>query len=183
MAESTDRFAQLGACAAFEQLGGRGASGVPALIALLESDDYWIQAQAAEALAGIGEPARVAVPDLLKLVAAPPHPDDRRAYLQRYLAFALFNQRGGLLGNSLEAVDRDLLREAAAAVLQNEDGRARGSLNTVYRQLSAEEIEPLLPAIHRAVADHLVARDHAQRGRLAAAAGAEQAAIACFGDL
>ena len=35
--------------------------------------------------------------------------------------------------------------------LANEDGRARGSFESVYRQLSYEEIEPLLPAIHQAV--------------------------------
>lgn len=153
MAESDDRMARLGACAAFEQLGPRGAPGVQALIALLRADDFWIKAQAAEALAGIGEPARIAIPDLLQLVAAAPDPEDHRAYLQRYLAFALFNQRGGLLGKSLDSVDRDQLRLAAAAVLENEDGRARGSLTTVYRLLTPEEIDPLLPAIYRAVAE------------------------------
>ncbi len=151
MAGSDEPNARFGACAAFEQLGERGAPGIPALVALLSAEDYWLRAQAAEALAGIGTPARVAIPDLLELVAAPPSPDDRRGYLQRYLAFALFDQRQGLLGRSLESVDRDLLRQAAAAILTNEDGRARGSLQSVYRQLSEAEIEPLLPAIHEAV--------------------------------
>ncbi|MEM1296056.1 MAG: DUF6288 domain-containing protein, partial [Verrucomicrobiota bacterium] len=152
MAESDDLNSQFGACAAFEQLGARGADGIPALRTLLTSETYWIQAQAAEALAGIGTPARVAIPDLLELVAAPTSPDDHRGYLQRYLAFALFNQRGGLMGKSLEGADRDLLRDAARAVLENEDGRARGSLTTVYSQLTTKEIEPLLPAIYESVA-------------------------------
>ena len=70
---------------------------------------------------------------------------------QRYLCFALFNKRGGMLGRSLDGVDRRLLYEAVKAGLRNEDGRARGSIESVYRNLSYEEIEPLLPAIYQAV--------------------------------
>lgn len=153
LAQSDNRDAKFGACAAFEQLGADGANGVPVLIQLLSDPDYWMQAQTAEALAGIGEPARVAIPDLLKLVAAPPHADDHRAYLQRYLAFALFDQRNGLIGKSLESVDQGLLLQAAEAILKNQDGRARGSLKTLYDQLDSNEIEPLLPAIYQAVAE------------------------------
>ena len=121
------------------------------MIELLAAENYWLRAQAAEALAGIGAPAKVAIPNLLKLVAEPPHPEDKRGYLQRYLAFALFDQRRGLIGKSLESVDRDLLRQAATAILTNQDGRARGALRTVYTQLSTAELEPLLPSIHEAV--------------------------------
>ncbi len=151
MAASENPDEIFGACAGFEQLKGKGAAGVPAMRKLLSHDDFWVKAQAAEALAGIGEPARVAIPDLLELVAAPADPADKRSYLQRYLAFALFDQRGGLIGKSIESVDRDQLRAAAVAVLQNDDGRARGALKTVYTQLSEEEIAPLLPAIYEAV--------------------------------
>jgi hypothetical protein len=70
---------------------------------------------------------------------------------QRYLAFALFETRDGLLGRSLEGVDREALYKAVRAGLQNQDGRARGSIGSVYRNLSAEEITPLLPAIYRAI--------------------------------
>jgi len=70
---------------------------------------------------------------------------------QRFLCFALFNQRGGMLGRSLEGVDRKALHAAVRAGLCNEDGRARGSIGSIYRNLSYEEIEPLLPAIHEAV--------------------------------
>ena len=41
-----------------------------------------------------------------------PTADDPRGMEQRYLTFALFNRRGGLLGNSLDGVDRDLLMKA-----------------------------------------------------------------------
>jgi hypothetical protein len=70
---------------------------------------------------------------------------------QRYLMFSLFNRRGGLISRSLEGVDRDLLLDAVRAGLQNQDGRARGSLDSVYDQLTLQEISPLLPAIHQAV--------------------------------
>jgi hypothetical protein len=72
---------------------------------------------------------------------------------QRYLCFALFNRRGGMLGRSLEGVDREALYNAVRAGLGNEDGRARGALSSVYQNLAYEEIEPLLPAIHRAVVE------------------------------
>jgi hypothetical protein len=72
---------------------------------------------------------------------------------QRYLCFALFNKRGGLLGNSLEGVDRKQLMKAVRAGLLNQDGRARGSIGSVYQNLSYEELKPLLPAIHRAIVE------------------------------
>ena len=56
-----------------------------------------------------------------------------------------------MLRNSLDGVDRDLLRKAVAAGLQNEDGRARSTTAGIYKQLSFAEIEPLLPAILDAV--------------------------------
>ena len=70
---------------------------------------------------------------------------------QRYLCFALFNQRGGMLARSLEGVDREALYAAVRSGLRNEDGRARGSIGSVYRVLSYEEVKPLLPAIHEAI--------------------------------
>ncbi len=78
---------------------------------------------------------------------------DPRGMEQRYLCFALFNRRDGLLGRSLEGVDRELLVKAVRVGLQNEDGRARGSLATVYEHLTYDEIKPLLPAIHQAIVE------------------------------
>jgi hypothetical protein len=72
---------------------------------------------------------------------------------QRYLCFALFERREGLLGRSLDGVDRDALYAAVRAGLQNEDGRARGSIASVYKNLSTTDIAPLLPAIHAAVVE------------------------------
>jgi hypothetical protein len=44
-----------------------------------------------------------------------------------------------------------LLYDAVRAGLKNEDGRARGSIGSVYHRLSYAEIKPLLPAILEAI--------------------------------
>ncbi|MEM7235401.1 MAG: acetylesterase, partial [Planctomycetota bacterium] len=88
---------------------------------------------------------------MLGRLAAEKSKNDPRGMEQRYLSFALFNRRGGLLGRSLDGVDRELLVKSVRAGLQNEDGRARGSFGSVYKNLSFEELKPLLPAIHEAI--------------------------------
>ena len=143
--------ARLGACQALEQLRNRAAPAVPKLRELLQADDMWLRVKAADALAAIGQPAMVAVPELLEMLARGPTADDPRGMEQRYLSFALFNRRGGLLGNSLEGVDRGLLMKAVRAGLHNQDGRARGAFTSVYENLSLAELKPLLPAIHEAI--------------------------------
>ena len=91
------------------------------------------------------------MPDLLAMLAKGPDEADPRGMHQRYLCFALFDRRNGMLGRSLEGVDPETLQAAVGAGLRNEDGRARGSFGSVYRNLSYEAIEPLLPAIHEAI--------------------------------
>jgi len=44
-----------------------------------------------------------------------------------------------------------LLNQAVQAGLKNEDGRARGSIGSVYSKLTFEEIKPLLPGILDAI--------------------------------
>lgn len=139
-----------GACQAIEHLRGRAAKTVDALQQNLKSEDLWMRIKAADALAAIGTPAMKTAPELLKILTQVDPKTDPRGMQQRYLSFALFN-RGGMLSNSLEGVDRDVLYEAVKAGLKNEDGRARGSIGSVYRNLSEEEIKPLLPAILEAV--------------------------------
>ncbi|MHC4409429.1 MAG: DUF6288 domain-containing protein, partial [Planctomycetota bacterium] len=153
MLDARDLHARLGACQALIQLKKRAAPAVPALKRTLKADDLWLRIKAAEALANIGDAAMSTVPDLLALLAREEPESDPRGMQQRYLCFALFNRRGGMLGRSLAGVDRETLNAAVRAGLSNEDGRARGSLESVYRNLSYAEIEPLLPAIHRAVVE------------------------------
>jgi hypothetical protein len=137
-----------GACQALAMQKERAAPAVPALAAALHHDDLWLRVKAAEALANIGAPAMSTVPELLKMLARGPSGSDPRGMEQRYLSFAVF---GKMLKHSLEGVDRDLLREAVRAGLQNQDGRSRGTVGGIYQQLTYEEIKPLLPAIYEAI--------------------------------
>lgn len=148
-----NHFATLGACQALTALGKKGAPAVPALRKTLASTDLWTRIQAANALAAIGDAAMPAVPDLLSLLSAEKLESDPRGMQQRYLAFALFDRRDGLLKRSLNGVDREALYEAVRNGLGNEDGRARSTIGSFYTRLSGSEIEPLLPAIHRAVVE------------------------------
>ena len=151
MLDDGDLHARLGACQAFIMLKKRGAPAVPALTNALVSDDLWLRIKAVEALASIGEAAISTVPQILTMLASVDTDRDPRGMQQRYLCFALFQNRTGMLRQSLEGVDRDALYLAIRAGLENEDGRARGALASVYKNLSYDEIEPLLPAIHQAV--------------------------------
>ena len=152
--DATDLSTRLGACQALAALRGRAAPAVPALRKTLTHDELWLRIKAAEALAQIGAPAREALPELLTLLAQVDTERDPRGMQQRYLTFALFDRGfSGLLSRSLEDVDENALFAAVRAGLRNQDGRARSSLGSVYRNLSATAIVPLLPAIHEAVVE------------------------------
>ncbi|MBL9171786.1 MAG: HEAT repeat domain-containing protein [Verrucomicrobiales bacterium] len=149
--ESPELNSRYGACQALIALRKRGAPAVDALRRSLTDQDLWLRVKAAEALASIGAPAMIAVPDLLELLAAVDLENDPRGMQQRYLSFALFDQHDGMLSRSLDGVDRAALHRAVKAGLKNQDGRARGSIGSVYRNLSAEDIKPLLPSIYQAI--------------------------------
>jgi len=151
--ESSSLDARYGACQALTALRGRGEPAVDLLRTALKSNDLWLRIKAAEAIAAIGAPAMKCVPELLELLTQVDVENDPRAMQQRYVTFALFDRGRGLLGRSLEGVDREALYRAVRAGLQNQDGRARGSLSSVYRNLSLDEIRPLLPAIHQAIVE------------------------------
>ncbi len=142
--------ARYGVCQAVIALRGRGAPAVESLTKTLESPDLWLRIKAAEALASIGKPAMHTVPELLELLAQVDPETDPRGMQQRYLSFALFDH-DGMLSRSLDGVDDESLYTAVRAGLKNQDGRARGSIGSVYRNLSSEKIKPLLPAIYQAV--------------------------------
>jgi len=150
-----DPHASYGACRALEALGKGAAPAVPALARALDHQDLWLRIRAAYALSAIGQAARTAVPTMLHR-AARPTGDDPRHFMQRYLAFCLFYPGGalrmrGLLAHSLDGVDRGDLYPAVRTLLQNDDGRARGAVTTVYENLRYEELKPLLPDIYRAI--------------------------------
>ncbi|MFK7789043.1 MAG: DUF6288 domain-containing protein [Phycisphaeraceae bacterium] len=151
MLGSSDESTRYGACLGISRLKGDRSAAVPKLMELFESKDLWTRVSAAQALAGVGDQARVAAPMLLTRMAKPDLIGDPRGMEQRYLTKALFAQRGGLLGQSVEGIDRDQLMEAVRVGLKNQDGRARGAIASVYQNLSFDEIRPLLPAILDAI--------------------------------
>lgn len=150
MLDSPNLEARYGACQGLIFLRGRGAPAVDALRKALADEDLWLRIKATEALSTIGAPAMPALPQLLELFARVDEKNDPRGMQQRYLSFALFD-RGGMLGGSLAGVDRPALYKAVQIGLKNQDGRARGSIGSVYSLLSFDEIKPLLPAIHEAI--------------------------------
>lgn len=150
MLDAPSLEARLGACTALANFKELAAPAMPKLQAMLNGDDLWLRVKAAQALAAIGDDARVAVPDLLRLVAKGPTPEDPRAMEQRYLIGVLFN-RNGLLSKSIEGVDKKLLLAAVRAGLQNEDGHTRGGVSAAYKTMTLEELKQLMPAIHEAI--------------------------------
>ncbi len=147
---SSSLDARYGACQGLIFLRGRAAPAVDVLQNTLNDPDLWLRIKAAEALAAIGAPAMKSVPRLLELLAQVDEKNDPRGMQQRYFTFALFD-RAGMLGRSMDGVDRPSLYKAVRAGLKNQDGRARGSFGSVYRNLSLAEIRPLLSAIHEAI--------------------------------
>lgn len=148
MIDSTSLYARYGACQALAHLKTSSPQAVATLRKQLKHEDLWLRVKAAEALAHIGQPAMGALPELLTMTTKGPTPKDPRAMEQRYLSFAVF---GKLLRKSLDGVDEKLLQEAIVAGLQNQDGRARGTIGGIYQKLSYEKIKPLLPSIHEAI--------------------------------
>lgn len=149
MLPSDDLNARIGACQALRKLGKDASSAVPALQKALEAEDLWLRVQAAEAIAATGDAGMVALPSLLQKLTMGPTEEDPRAMEQRYLINVVFKKMLGK--HSLEGIDRELLFQAVRAGLQNQDGRARGALGSIYDRFSFEEIKPLLPAIYEAV--------------------------------
>ncbi|MFK7909460.1 MAG: DUF6288 domain-containing protein [Akkermansiaceae bacterium] len=141
--------ARYGACQALARLKGKAAPAVSALRKNLKHKDLWLRIESARALASIGQAGMVALPELLTMLTKGPSEEDPRAMEQRYLSFSVFGQM--LKRSKLEGVDRELLGNAIAASLKNQDGRARGTIGGIYNKLSYDEIKPLLPAIHDAV--------------------------------
>lgn len=143
MLESPTLESRYGACVAIAKLKGAANSAVPALMASLQHKDLWLRIEAARALNQIG--AASAVPELLKILAREPAKDDPRGMEQRYLLL------DNILSKPLNDVDLPTLYAAIRAGLHNQDGRARGEISPIYKTLTAQQIEPLLPDIYQSV--------------------------------
>lgn len=149
MLDSPEINARYGACEALAMLKGAAAPAVKALRKNLQHEDLWLRIKSAEALATTGQAGMDALPEILTMLAKGPTESDPRGMEQRYLSVIVF---GGMLKNSIDQVDRDLLNQAIIAGLKNQDGRSRSSVAGIFKKFSFEEIKPLLPAIYEATA-------------------------------
>jgi len=58
-----------------------------------------------------------------------------------------------MLKNSLSEAEQRPLQTAIIEGLKNQDGKARGSISSIYKRLSYKQIKPLLPAIRKAIVE------------------------------
>jgi len=153
VAEGGDAHARQGACEALGCI--KDTNALPVLVRLLQHDDRWLRVKAADALKKMGDAARPVLPDMLQAVVTTAEPlqpviwDDPIQLTHGQLAEALF---GGLMRNSVQGIDTNLLYPAIQAVSRNADGMARMHLrNTFEKQLTAEDVQALGPDILAAV--------------------------------
>lgn len=148
---SSNSHARYGAIEALGCLGPKSDDAAPQLRALLKDSDPWIRALTATSLSALSpEKRKEALPELLVMMAKP-DPGDPRGMAQRYATSALFSSKGGMMKESIDGVDRELLYPAIKAVLQNQDGRTRSDLAPIYGKLTDQDIAILLPEVIQAV--------------------------------
>ncbi|MCX6923734.1 MAG: DUF6288 domain-containing protein, partial [Verrucomicrobia bacterium] len=154
MLKSKDLNARYGACLALEYLERRAAPATDDLIPLLSDKDMWLRIRAAFALSSIGEPARKAVPQLLRMTVRVDK-DDPRGIENKYIGFALFKadyvdnlpRADGLLAKSVDGVDRALLYPAIQRLLKLDDGLGTFGVRSVFKTLSPEEMKTFTPTL------------------------------------
>ncbi len=158
--DNPDLNTRYGACLALQYLEGRATPATDALIRLLDAKDMWLRTRAGFALTGIGQPARKAVPGMLQL-ARTVDPDDSRDMEAKYLAFALFRSRyvdnvprtKGLLVDSVDGIDRELLYPAIRHLLASDDGLTGYAMLSIFKTLGIGELKILLPEIVKVAND------------------------------
>ena len=160
MLSSKDLNARYGACMALQSMAERAAPATDALITQLSEPDMWLRVRAAFALTCIGRPAMKAVPQLLKMSVVV-NPADPRGLEAKYLSYALFRAdyidqippQPGLIANSLDGVDRDLVYPALRRMLASDDGLGTFAVHSIFKTLSTGELKTLEPEIIKAAND------------------------------
>ncbi len=156
MLRSEDLTTRIGACMGLEAMAGRAAPATDLLIDQLDDADMWLRIRAAFALTAIGSPALRAVPELLRRCTLE-QPSDPRGMEAKYLAFALFRadfvdqvpSQPGLISQSLDGIDRALVYPAIRRMLASDDGLGTMAMRSIFRTMSVNELQPLLPSIVR----------------------------------
>ena len=153
MLDSADANTRYGACVALKGLGPRATRAGAKLRDLLGDNDPWVRSLAAQAInAGAVDDRNATAVELLTRTTQRASGDPRET-VQRSLGSALFAKRsrrtsqGGVLGESLEGVDRKLLYPAIRRLLANEDPIARGHVGKIYPLLTDADLQVLLPDI------------------------------------
>lgn len=147
----SDVNARYGAIEALGFLGPRADAAGPVLRGLLEDGDPWVQSLACDSLAALGSAERKASVGALLRMSAGVNPADPRHMAQRAASAALFRRGSGVLSQSLEGVDRELLYPAIRSVLHNEDARARGPVGGIYDRLTDDDLAVLMPEVIAAI--------------------------------
>ena len=151
MIAGSDRDARYGAIEAVGFLGPRADAAGPMLRDLLEDGDPWVQSLACKSLASLGPGERKASVGALLRMSATPNPNDPRHMAQRAAGEALFSRRAGVVSQSLDGVDRELLYPSIRSILQNQDARAREPVGDVYGRLADDDLAVLLPDVIAAI--------------------------------
>ena len=153
LAEGNDAHVRQGACETLGHL--KRPEALPVLLRLLEHKDRWLRVKAASALKEMGDTAKPALPDMLRVVARTAEPlqpiiwDDPIQLTHGELAGAIFK---GLLRKGTQDTDPKLLYPAIRAVSRNADGMARATLRDLFEnRLTAEDVQALGPDILAAV--------------------------------
>ena len=154
LADGSDARTRQGAAETLGYINSPAA--LPVLVRLLSDKDRWLRVKAANALKRMGDTAKPVLPAMLKAVADTAEPlqpivwDDPIQLTHGELAAALFQ---GLLRDSIQGVDHDVLYPAIRAISKNADGMARADLvHTVADLLTLEDMQALGTDIVAAVA-------------------------------
>jgi hypothetical protein len=147
--DGESRYAKYGACVALRAAKSRDDKAINGLITQLSSDDLILQLNAALALGFINN-KRAARP--LLTLAAKDNPGDPQRVMSDVLCVALFQnspylEEKGLLAESVEGIDADLLIPALKKLLYCPNGVSRSMLTGPITQLTENQCAQIWPEL------------------------------------
>ncbi len=135
-----------------EQLERSGAPAVESLQNCLIEQDLWLRVHAAQALPRSGQPPSGSA-EAVWLCWPKRTGSTIPAACNSVILPSPYSMAMECSAALSKALTAKRYTKRFRAGLKNQDGRARGSLSSVYRNLSAQEIKPLLPAIYQAITE------------------------------
>lgn len=158
MLESKERYARYGACKGLRYAGRASAEAVDALVRSgLRSGDLTMRWFAMDALRspdtemGLRAVADRAAPQLVKMAMAD-YPDESREWTKTWACYTLCGKTGILNEHpeTFTGLARATRVQMIRALLQVQDGRARGEVGSLYAMLDAEDLVLLWGPIYQA---------------------------------